>query len=79
VIGYLREVDESMRREHPYRQLMLAPIEILGVDPFTNKAVTTIKVRIKTQPAKQWEVGREFSRRMKQKFDDNKVELPFAR
>jgi moderate conductance mechanosensitive channel len=79
VIGYLREIDESMRGEEDFRHFMLAPLEILGVDPFTSKAVVTIKLRIKTQPAKQWDIGREFSRRMKQKFDEKKVELPFPR
>jgi moderate conductance mechanosensitive channel len=79
VIGYLQEIDESMRREEAWRHFMLAPLEVLGVDPFTNKAVATIKLRIKTQPAKQWDVGREFSRRMKQTFDEKKVELPFPR
>ncbi len=38
----------------------------------------TIQSRIKTLPRKQWAVGREFTRRMKQAFDRNGVEMPYA-
>jgi small conductance mechanosensitive channel len=36
-----------------------------------------IKGRIKTKPIKQWEVGREFLRRVKYAFDKNNIEIPF--
>ena len=32
---------------------------------------------IKTQPLKQWEVGRELRRRIKNKFDEVGIEIPF--
>lgn len=76
VIGYLKEIDEEMRSEEPYDNLILEPIEILGVDQFADSAVI-IKARIKTLPIKQWEVGREFNRRMKHKFDEMGVEIPY--
>ncbi len=76
VIGYLSEIDEGMRNAEEYKDLILAPIEILGVDHFADSAVI-IKARVKTRPGKQWAVGREFNRRMKQVFDKNKVEMPF--
>jgi small conductance mechanosensitive channel len=34
-------------------------------------------VRIKTVPLKQWEVGREFLRRVKKAFDAEGIEIPF--
>ena len=37
----------------------------------------TIKVRIKTVPLKQWEVGRELRRRIKKAFDAKRIEIPF--
>lgn len=76
VIGYLREIDESMRNDERFGRLILEPLEILGVDRFADSAVV-IKARIKTLPVKQWEVGREFNRRIKYKFDEKKVEIPF--
>lgn len=76
VIGYLREIDESMRQDERFGKLILEPLEILGVDRFADSAVI-IKARVKTLPIKQWEVGREFNRRIKYKFDEKKVEIPF--
>jgi moderate conductance mechanosensitive channel len=76
VVGYLREIDQSMRNDEVFGKLILEPLEILGVDRFADSAVI-IKARIKTLPVKQWQVGREFNRRMKYKFDEMKVEIPF--
>lgn len=76
VIEYLREIDEEMRSEEPYSKMILEPLDVQGVDQFADSAVI-IKARIKTRPIKQWEVGREFNRRMKFKFDEKGVEIPF--
>lgn len=76
VITYLKEIDEEMRSDEDFERHILESIEILGVDHFADSAVI-IKARIKTRPLKQWEVGREFNRRMKHKFDEKNVEMPF--
>jgi len=76
VIEYLREIDEEMRSDENFKNLIMAPIEILGVDQFADSAVI-IKARLKTKPVRQWDVGREFNRRMKFKFDEKGVEIPF--
>lgn len=76
VVAYLKEVDEDMRSDDNYKDLILGPLEILGVDAFADSAVI-IKARIKTKPIQQWTVGREFNRRMKIKFDAMGVEIPF--
>ncbi len=76
VVNYLKEIDEDMREDEEFKNLILEPIEILGVDKFADSAVV-IKARIKTLPIKQWTVGREFNRRMKYKFDEKSVEIPF--
>ena len=49
---------------------------MLGVDKFADSAVI-IKSRIKTVPLKQWRVGREMNRRIKQTFDAKGIEIPF--
>ena len=36
-----------------------------------------IKGRLKTLPIKQWDVGREYLRRLKKAFDAAGVEIPF--
>jgi len=76
VISYLKEVDEDMRNDDEYKDLILEPLDILGVDAFADSAVI-IKARVKTPPIKQWKVGREYLRRIKKKFDEKGVEIPF--
>jgi hypothetical protein len=40
-------------------------------------AAIIIKARIKTKPIKQWMVGREMNKRIKKRFDQEGVEIPF--
>ena len=76
VCQVVREVVADMQADEQYRSSILEPVEILGVDDFADSAVI-IKLRIKTLPIKQWEVGREFRRRIKYRFDQEGIEIPF--
>lgn len=76
VIEIMREVGKTMRQEEKYSRIMLEDLDIFGVDKFADSAVV-IKGRIKTKPIRQWEVGREFLRRIKISFDENNIEIPF--
>jgi small conductance mechanosensitive channel len=72
----MKEVGEEMRRDPDFSQLMLEDIEIVGVDQLADSAVM-LKARIKTYPAKQWAVRREYLKRIKIAFDAAGVEIPF--
>ncbi len=76
VIQVLRDLGDEMNRDPYFRRLILEPLEVLGVDAFADSAVI-IKVRFKTRPLKQWEVGREFRRRIKNRFDELGIEIPY--
>jgi len=76
VIGVIKEVDEELRNDPDYKDDILEPIEILGLDQFADSAVI-VKARTTTVPIKQWRVGREFNRRLKKKFDERNIEIPF--
>jgi moderate conductance mechanosensitive channel len=76
VIATLIEVADELRKDPNYGYRMLEPIEIIGVDAFKESSVV-IKVRLKTLPIQQWNVGREFNRRMKKAFDRKGIEIPF--
>jgi len=76
VIEVIKEVDEELRSDPDYKDEILEPIEILGLDQFANSGVI-VKARTTTMPIKQWRVGREFNRRLKKKFDERKIEIPF--
>lgn len=76
VIEVLKELDEGMRGDEKYASLILAPLEIIGLDRFADSAVI-LKARYTTLPMKQWDVGREFNRRLKKRFDELGIEIPF--
>jgi small conductance mechanosensitive channel len=76
VIAILREIDAEMRQDPTFGQWIIAPIDILGLDRFEDSAVI-IRARLITRRVKQWEVGREFNRRMKAVFDQRGIEIPF--
>ena len=76
VMALLREIAEGMQADDRFGPMILAPIEIQGVDAFADWWVT-IKARIKTVPLKQWEVGRELRRRILWAFEEHGIEIPF--
>jgi len=76
VIDVIKHLDEELRNDPDYKDIILEPIEVLGLDKFDDSAVI-IKARTKTIPIKQWAVGREFNRRLKKKFDELGIEIPF--
>lgn len=72
----MREVAEEMEKDPELGPKILAPMELFGVDSFGDNAVI-IKARLKTQPIEQWNVGREYNRRLKKAFDAQNIEIPF--
>ncbi|MFP4164476.1 MAG: mechanosensitive ion channel family protein [Chitinispirillaceae bacterium] len=76
VVSVVREVGDQIMTEPEFDEAILEPIEILGVDKFADSSVV-VKARIKTQPIKQWMVGREINRRIKKRFDELGIEIPF--
>ncbi len=76
VIELVKQVDEELRNDPAYKDDILEPIEILGLDQFADSAVV-VKARTKTKPIRQWTVGREFNKRLKKIFDEKDIEIPF--
>lgn len=76
VLAVLKELDEDIRHDPEFGPMILEPLEILGLDRFADSALI-IRARFKTKPIEQWNVGREFNRRLKKKFDSLGIEMPF--
>jgi small-conductance mechanosensitive channel len=76
VCEVLKRVGDELLEVPDYKEVILEPMEILGVDNFGDSQVT-IKVMFKTKPIKQWMVSREFRRRVKKAFDAEGIEIPF--
>jgi small conductance mechanosensitive channel len=52
------------------------PVEVLGVESMTDNSVV-IRTLLKTQPGSQWNVAREFRRRLINRFSREAIESPF--
>jgi small-conductance mechanosensitive channel len=76
VIEVIKQVDADMRQDPAFSAMIMAPIEVLGLDQFGDSAVI-VKARTKTKPIMQWSVGREFNKRLKKAFDERDIEIPF--
>jgi moderate conductance mechanosensitive channel len=76
VMTVLLDVARDLAASEPFRDDILDEPQMQGVDAFGDSAVT-IKFLIKTRPLRQWAVRREMLRRIKAKFDELGIEIPF--
>jgi small-conductance mechanosensitive channel len=76
VADVLRGIGAEMQADPKFAPWILEPVEILGVDAFGDWSVV-LKMRIKTVPLKQWDVGREFRKRIRKRFEEEGIEIPF--
>ena len=76
VTTVLKQIGTSLQADEKYGPMILAPIEVFGVNAFGEWAVQ-LQLRIKTVPLKQWEVGRELRRRILKVFEEQGIEIPF--
>jgi moderate conductance mechanosensitive channel len=76
VMAVLREVGGELWDDPEWRPLLVEPVEVPGVESFGESAVN-VRVWAKTLPLKQWDVARELRRRIKLRFDEEGIEIPF--
>jgi moderate conductance mechanosensitive channel len=76
VMDVLMELATDLRRDPAFSTLIIDDPEMLGVDGLSDSAVV-IKFLIKTRPLQQWRVKRELLRRIKRRFDELGIEIPF--
>ena len=76
VMAVIMEIAHGMREDPEYKNLITSEPEMLGVDAFADSAVM-IKLLVKTRPTKQWIIKRELLRRIKNRFDELGIEIPF--
>jgi small-conductance mechanosensitive channel len=68
VMAIFRQVDEEMRKDPVFGKDILKPLEIPGVEQFTESWML-VRGRTTTKPLRQWDTGREFMRRIKLRLD----------
>lgn len=76
VMEVIQQVGDEMYAEDEYKANMLASVEVSGLNNFGDSALE-IRARIRTKPGRQWGIGREFRKRLKEAFDEHNIEIPF--
>ena len=73
----INKIGKAMYKDKELSKSLLSDeIEICGVNALADSSVN-IKGRIKTKPGEQWAVGRELNRRVKLRFDELGIEIPY--
>jgi moderate conductance mechanosensitive channel len=72
----MRSVGRAMREDPAFGSKILDDLEIAGVERWGDSAVQ-LKCRFRVRPLEQWNVRREFLRRLKHAFDERGIEIPF--
>ncbi len=76
VFQVIRETGAALRQDEIFAPKIVADLELAGVENWADSAVT-VRCRIKVVPLEQWNVRREFLKRLKQAFDARGIEIPY--
>ena len=76
VIEVMREVGQELREAPGFKERILSDLEMAGVDKLGDSSVT-IRCRYQVTALSQWDVRREYYRRIKQAFDERGIEIPY--
>ncbi len=72
----LRDESTAFHADGAWETKLDGAPEVAGVQGLDDSAVT-LRTMLRTQPGFQWEVAREFRRRVKNRFDREGIEIPF--
>ena len=75
-IGVLRDESQRLFDDPAWHPRFDGAPDVLGVQELGDSSVV-IRTLLRVQPGKQWEVAREFRRRVKLRFDKEGIEIPF--
>jgi moderate conductance mechanosensitive channel len=73
----MRAVGRALRAEPAWGERIAEDVEIIGVERLADSAVI-LRSRVKVIPAiQQWNVKREFLKRLKKAYDERGIEIPY--
>jgi small-conductance mechanosensitive channel len=76
VTDVLKGIATELREDVKWRPVIRDDLDILGVERLADSGVV-IRVRLKTDPSQRWGVARELNRRIKRRFDELGIEIPY--
>ena len=74
-LALINQVAQDMDADTVWQEQILEPPQVLGIDSFGDRGVI-IRIWLKTQTLKQWEVAREYRRRLKIALDTAGIPIP---
>ncbi len=77
VYAVLDDISHTMRAEEKWGAMMQGDLQIFGLDQFGASALV-ITGQIRTGPGQHWAVRREFNARVKQRFEADHIDMPYA-
>lgn len=75
-LDVLRRVGAELRADPTFGPKILEDLDVAGVERWEDSAVV-LRCRFKVRPLEQWNVRREFLKRLKAAFDAAGIEIPF--
>lgn len=76
VISVLKDLGREIREMPEFKNYILDDISIAGLNEFQDSAIV-IQCSLKTTPQEQWLVKRQFNRMIKERFEQEGIEIPF--
>lgn len=76
VIAVMREVGKDMRQDPEFGPYILEDLEIAGVDQWAESSIV-IRCRFRVAPLQQWNVRREYLKKLKAAYEREGIEIPF--
>ncbi|MCF8036122.1 MAG: mechanosensitive ion channel [Desulfobacteraceae bacterium] len=76
VISVVQQVAAEMRENPELNEGILSDLQILGLIELGDSAVV-VRTRFKTLPFMRWRLERDFRRRIKKRFDELGIEIPY--
>ncbi len=78
VMAALGKIGDDFYQDEEFAPLLLEEPTVSGVEALGDWAMT-IRIMVKTEPGKQWDVARELRRRVKESFEQEGIEMPYPR
>jgi small conductance mechanosensitive channel len=72
----MRDAAAALQADPAYASRILDALEIAGVERWDDSAVV-LRSRFRVRPLQQWDVRREYLRRLKREFDARGIEIPY--
>lgn len=76
ILSVVRDEAAQFSTDQVWGLQLDGPVEVLGVESLTDNSIV-IRTLLKTQPGSQWNVAREFRRRLINRFAREAIESPF--